>query len=373
MPIGTQRTLHLFKHWRGGVDVIGAVLAQNPVGMWHPGAVSGSTALNVGTGGSTLNATLTDIDLDEPVYVPTAPNAASNGTFVDGTGWTVTNGGFTFAGSASCDGSQPGTTELFQAALAGYDGQLMRLTFTLSNVSAGFVIPKVGSSGLGSTRSTNGTFTQDIVKAGNDNLIFTCNSAFVGDIDNVSVRPVTAVPGLTGFKTNLTSSLMTVANDAALADLDSFTVVVGAVVRSPGENNGGRFFAWGNEEHEAWIDSTGALNLEIDRATSNDSSASPADTVIYGEMGLFVFECANGVADLQHASNAGTLADVGTRTPGSGSVVDETADLNLLNLGNASATQDATVVFIALYDDIDQYGLDSITATLYGMYSGLVV
>ena len=99
-----------------------------------------------------------------------------------GTGWSIA------AGVASCDGSQPGATNLDQNILLAYTRY--QIVFTVSNYSAGNIkfLSDGGSSG-GAVRSANGTYTEvfNTLTTG-QNLYMQGNVDFVGDIDNVSAK-----------------------------------------------------------------------------------------------------------------------------------------------------------------------------------------
>lgn len=116
----------------------------------------------------------------------TKPELIVNGGFATDSDWTK-NAGWTIGGGvASCDGTQAGTTNLFQV-FPGTVGDSYLVTFTVSSYSAGSVRPSVGFSGAGTFRSANGTYSEVIVASGNAALFMQGDADFVGDIDNVSV------------------------------------------------------------------------------------------------------------------------------------------------------------------------------------------
>jgi len=107
-----------------------------------------------------------------------------NGTFATdtvwtkGTGWTIAGGlGVAAAGSAS-DLSQAGILIV---------GRAYKITFTVSGRTAGSIQAKAGSGNSPSGETTNATFVLYQQCLGSTALIFTKDSSFDGDIDNVSV------------------------------------------------------------------------------------------------------------------------------------------------------------------------------------------
>ena len=62
-------------------------------------------------------------------------------------------------------------------------------TFTVSGYSAGSVSVRHGTSYTGTARSSNGTFTEDLMQHFQyDNNALAADASFVGSIDNFSVR-----------------------------------------------------------------------------------------------------------------------------------------------------------------------------------------
>lgn len=96
------------------------------------------------------------------------------------TGWTI-GAGVATASTASTDLEQTIATELTE-------GVSYTLTFTLTR-SAGSVTPKVGGTS-GTSRSSDGTYTEAITAGTTDLLEFT-GSSFTGTIDDVSLTPAT--------------------------------------------------------------------------------------------------------------------------------------------------------------------------------------
>lgn len=115
------------------------------------------------------------------------PNVVGNGAFTTdiswtkGTGWTIDDGDNNKALHAAGTGS-----DLSQASILAV-GIPYTVTFTVADLTAGTITPKLGSGATLTVRSTNATFTESGICAGSTTLIFTASSDFDGSIDTVSV------------------------------------------------------------------------------------------------------------------------------------------------------------------------------------------
>jgi len=129
-----------------------------------------------------------DLTLDACSKFDTSTEKTTNGTFASdaswtkGTGWTITGG------KAVCSGAQSSDSDLEQA-FTGTSGKNYRVQFTLSNVTAGQITPRV-LDGAGSFENANGTFVQIITASSGSNLQFRANSDFIGKVDDVTVTEV---------------------------------------------------------------------------------------------------------------------------------------------------------------------------------------
>lgn len=132
----------------------------------------------------------------------TYPDFVTNGSFTDGTDlvsngdfdvdseWTKGTGWTISGGTASCDGSQASASELREILQAFVPNRIYKITYTLSGVTAGTIKPRLGTTGTyGTTRSTNGTFSDEIVVPEDkpNQIIFEADASFVGSIDGVIV------------------------------------------------------------------------------------------------------------------------------------------------------------------------------------------
>ncbi len=100
-----------------------------------------------------------------------------------GTNWSISDG--KAVGAAT-------TTNLQQLSILEV-GTTYELTFTISDYSSGSVKPNVGGVD-GTTRSSNGTFTEIIGPATTTHFYFDGVSAFTGKIDNVSIKEYSITP-----------------------------------------------------------------------------------------------------------------------------------------------------------------------------------
>ncbi len=133
-----------------------------------------------------------DETLDASKIFAVDTTRATNGTFdtdanwTKGTGWTIDGSD---SNLATCSGSQSGNSDLEQAITAT-NGNTYLVKFTISNHTAGTLIPRV-KDGAGTAVSADGTFIQFIVASSGSNLQFRADSSFAGNIDDVSVTEVT--------------------------------------------------------------------------------------------------------------------------------------------------------------------------------------
>ena len=146
-----------------------------------------------------FNDTLATADTGEPsswaltplLFAPefTFTEHLTNGAFASGSGWTLT-GNWAIAG-----GTLNGTTDsgnVTQGA-ALVIGRTFRITYTITTVSAGSVAVLCGTGTTGTSRSTTGTFTEDLVCATDTTFGFD-GTGFTGSIDNVSAVDITLQP-----------------------------------------------------------------------------------------------------------------------------------------------------------------------------------
>ena len=118
---------------------------------------------------------------------PSITSLFTNGTFASDTGWTKEVGWTISGGAAHKNGGDAST--LYQSA-ALVAGATYRFTYTISNYSTGNLRPSFSGGSLvyGPTRTSNGTFTDDVVAVTGNNVAgFTGASTSIFDLDNVSL------------------------------------------------------------------------------------------------------------------------------------------------------------------------------------------
>jgi hypothetical protein len=100
--------------------------------------------------------------------------------WVKGTGWTISGG--------TANAAIPVASGLTASVGALTIGTTYKLTYTISNYSAGNIVIQAGWQASGASRSANGTYTEYLVCAGDTYVAFLGTSSFIGSIDNVSVK-----------------------------------------------------------------------------------------------------------------------------------------------------------------------------------------
>jgi hypothetical protein len=113
------------------------------------------------------------------------PDVVVNGGFDTDTVWTKGAGWVIAAGVATATGASGNLSQSVILTL----GVLYELEFTISGYTLGSLEPKLGSTGIGTARSANGTYQEQITCAGSTTLILDATS-FSGDVDDVSCKAV---------------------------------------------------------------------------------------------------------------------------------------------------------------------------------------
>jgi hypothetical protein len=110
----------------------------------------------------------------------------TNGSFTTDTDWTK-QAGWTISGGVA---SASATSGLIYQAASITDGKMYKVTFTVSNYSAGTVTAHIHGSGSSTARSANGTYVEYITASGGGGNIHLGGTSFTGDIDNFIVEEV---------------------------------------------------------------------------------------------------------------------------------------------------------------------------------------
>ena len=112
---------------------------------------------------------------------------------VTGTYWTTGTGWTISGGTANCDGSQTSGTQLTQTGLTFTNTKTYKVTYTVT-VSAGNIDARLqggGATVTGTSRTSSGTYTDYLISTGNTSFRMRGNDAFIGTVDNISVKEVT--------------------------------------------------------------------------------------------------------------------------------------------------------------------------------------
>lgn len=117
----------------------------------------------------------------------TAPDLSVNGTFSSSTGWTFGSGWAIASGLLSKTNSTTTSSTTRTPSVALIDGYDYEVVFTVSARTAGGVRATVGGT-AGTTRSSNGTFTETITAGSGTTIGFTTSNGFRGSIDNFTIR-----------------------------------------------------------------------------------------------------------------------------------------------------------------------------------------
>ena len=114
----------------------------------------------------------------------------TNGNFDTNSDWTTPSGSNISGGSLNFDGTQTGTINVNQIITSLDLTKIYKVTFTISNYTAGQVKVKISNSAQGTNKTANGTYTEYLSGMVNKTLSLTANVDFIGSIDNISVKEV---------------------------------------------------------------------------------------------------------------------------------------------------------------------------------------
>ena len=114
----------------------------------------------------------------------------TNGDFTTDTDWTKGTGWTIGGGVASSDGTQAGTSALYQDCGIVL-GKQYQVVYDVTSYTAGSVRIYLGGTSTGAvSRSATGTYTQQFSALGNQWVTIEADVNFIGSIDNVSVKEV---------------------------------------------------------------------------------------------------------------------------------------------------------------------------------------
>ena len=156
-----------------------------------PGATSGSTTLTCSEAMfktdhlntifrySTSVAAYKEMTVTAPTELTTNGTFASDANWTKGTGWTISGG------TASCDGTQSGDSDLEQAN-AAVNTKTYTVKFTLSGVTAGSISVLLSAGTESAQYTADGTYEIFVLAGSGSNIEFRADADFVGSIDNVT-------------------------------------------------------------------------------------------------------------------------------------------------------------------------------------------
>jgi len=118
------------------------------------------------------------------------PELLADGGFYDGNALVWTDGGnWSIASGLATIATASASTLTHLATVTLVLLTTYVLEYTVVGRTAGSVTPTVGGVGL-TARSTNGTFTQNVIPTSTSGITFLSSADFVGSIDNVSLKEV---------------------------------------------------------------------------------------------------------------------------------------------------------------------------------------
>lgn len=213
------------------LDDIVTVVSAAPSVLYAPDVTASSgNDRTVGAAPLVLCAPDVTVATSITVYSVTG-DVITNGGFDTDTAWTKGAGWSISGGVASHVAGS--SSVISNTGLTCVNGRSYRVTFTVLNYSAGAVSAYVNSAGT--TRNANGTYTEILTATGAGVIGVGCDSAFVGDIDNVSVervdlaaQPLLHAPDVT-VATSVTTSVGTSASLLHAPDVTVATSVTASV------------------------------------------------------------------------------------------------------------------------------------------------
>ena len=171
------------------------------------------------------------------------PELVTNGDFATDSDWILKPGSNISGGSLNFDGTQTSTRNINQSITSLDLTKIYKVTFTISNYTAGQVKVKISNNASGKNKTANGTYVQYLSGMTNTTLSITASNGFAGSIDNVSVVEVLGDKPRIDYTDSLTSpsfllepqstNLITHSEDFSSLNIRSNAVVTSNVIVSP--------------------------------------------------------------------------------------------------------------------------------------------
>ena len=171
------------------------------------------------------------------------PELVTNGDFATDSDWSLKSGSNISGGSLNFDGTQTSIRTINQSITSLDLTKIYKVTFTISNYTAGRVKVKISNNAQGTNKTANGTYVEYLSGMTSTTLSITASNGFAGSIDNVSVVEVLGDKPRIDYTDSLTSpsfllepqstNLITHSEDFSSLNIRSNAVVTSNVIVSP--------------------------------------------------------------------------------------------------------------------------------------------
>lgn len=170
-----------------------ALTNRTTAGTYVENIIAGATnsllgfPANTALGCTIDNVSVTEVNINASSQFPTLEQIVDGNLVYLTTSWTGTNWAITGNKLVHTPGAT--VAAIYALTAAPLSGRSYDVTFTISGMSAGGVTPQVGTTGIGTQRTANGTYTETIVAGGTLQYRFSPSSLFNGQINGISIVP----------------------------------------------------------------------------------------------------------------------------------------------------------------------------------------
>ncbi|MFA5871982.1 MAG: hypothetical protein WC858_04690, partial [Parcubacteria group bacterium] len=258
----------------------------------------------------------------------------ANGTFTgDASGWSL--GADWVYNSNAVDKTGGGVSNLSQTMIGGtVAGETYKITYTLSNVTAGYVIPWIGGSSA-QYRAADGTYTEYITAATTAVFSFNPSSEFRGTIDNVSVVKLT--DGIIAVENSLTINNRFAVNGDSVPG--SRLSVNGTFSVYAGSTNS--FVSMGYQ----WLTSAGQMTYTVGSSSSHIFKSGTKTTMqLYSDGNVGIGGTAAATSPVMFLAGGGNVG-IGTTSPNNKLEVSGGLTATGISINRTDATQGNTLRF----------------------------